>query len=978
MRKKHTAQLRRQITSKRRISVSGPARRSPSEGGFLNLCIFVGLLVLVSGVILATSPVTPSGRGGRRNRSVPSLAHDSFGALPGGTIIEGAEGGTCQYTITSGTDAIVPGITDIGNHCVNCGTLITLPFSFVLYDQTFKAVTVSATGRLSFACNNEPGCCTTSCLPAPPATCPYDFTIFPLWHDWNTSPGSVGCSRWDSGCGVFTSVSGTAPNRIFNIEWRVAWNNNNIRTGNFEVRLYENGPNKRFDVIYGYSQDLPGNGDTAGVQGAPGFFTQNFCDGTVPPNSRRTYSCVPPTPTPSPTPTTVVTNTNDSGPGSLRQALADANNGSTINFDPSLNGQRIMLTSDELVIDKNVTINGPGPNLLGVYRSSQTSFRVVHVIPATTVTISGLTISGGSSDQRGGGGILNDHAILTLDSCIVQNSVTAQFSAGGGIYNDGSGGSATLTILNSTVIGNSAYSAGGGIYNDADNGGIAAVSLTNSSLNGNIAAYNEFPAGGGVGGGIYNSGGTLTITNSAVSNNTAGVSDPFPLGNGGGIASSGTVTITNSTISGNQGYSSGGGIENAGTLTIDSSTVSGNGASGQHDGQPWGRGGGISGSVTFTNSTLSGNFAALSGGGIDGAGTVTNSTISDNNGGGISANGTLEIGNTVLKAAARGANISNNGGTVISHGYNLSSDDGGGYLTGPGDQINTDPLLGLLQNNGGLTATHALLPDSPAVDAGDPNFTPPPNYDQRGPGFERVFNDRIDIGSFEAQPTPTPTPRCNQYGISEGIDIIVPGTTDTGNHCIWCSTLIDLPFSFVLYGRTFNTARVTSSGRLDFVCNNEPASFNQTCLPAAPYDCPYDFTIFALWHEWSTSVGEAGCSTWANGCGIFTSTSGTAPNRIFNIEWHVTRRSNSQDAGNFEVRLYENDPKNRFDVIYGAISGVSDEDSAGVQGPTDYSTQDFCNVLAPKNVSRSYTTRSCPTVRATPAPRPRPPPAPRP
>jgi hypothetical protein len=287
-------------------------------------------------------------------------------------------------------------------------------------------------------------------------------------------------------------------------------------------------------------------------------------------------------------------------------------------------------------------------------------------------------------------------------------------------------------------------------------------------------------------------------------------------------------------------------------------------------------------------------------------------------------------------------------------------------------------MLGPLQNNGGPTFTHALSPGSPAIDTGDPNFTPPPFYDQRGPGFERAFNGRIDIGSFEAQPTPTPTPRCDQYGISEGTDAIIPGTTDTGNHCIWCSTLIDLPFPFVLYGQTFNTVRVTSSGRLDFACNNEPASFNQTCLPAAPYDCPYDFTIFALWYEWSTSVGQAGCSTWANGCGIFTSTSGTAPNRIFNIEWHVTRRSNSPDTGNFEVRLYENDPNNRFDVIYGAISGVSDEDTAGIQGPANYFTQDFCNVLAPQNASRSYNTRPCPTVRATPAPRPRPTPVPRP
>ena len=67
--------------------------------------------------------------------------------------------------------------------------------------------------------------------------------------------------------------------------------------------------------------------------------------------------------------TITVINTNDSGPGSLRQALADANNGDTIDFDPALNGQRIMLMTAELVIDKSITISGPGANLLAVSRS---------------------------------------------------------------------------------------------------------------------------------------------------------------------------------------------------------------------------------------------------------------------------------------------------------------------------------------------------------------------------------------------------------------------------------------------------------------------------------------------------------------------------------------------------------------------------------------------------------------------------------
>src|SRR5207245_4040288 len=89
-------------------------------------------------------------------------------------------------------------------------------------------------------------------------------------------------------------------------------------------------------------------------------------------------------------------------------------------------------------------------------------------------------------------------------------------------------------------------------------------------------------------------------------------------------------------------------------------------------------------------------------------------------------------------------------GTIVSLGYNLSSDAGGGFLTATGDQINTDPMLGPLQDNGGPTLTHALLIGSPAINAGDPSFTPPPDFDQRGPGFPRVVGGRLDIGAFEA------------------------------------------------------------------------------------------------------------------------------------------------------------------------------------------------------------------------------------
>jgi hypothetical protein len=136
-----------------------------------------------------------------------------------------------------------------------------------------------------------------------------------------------------------------------------------------------------------------------------------------------------------------------------------------------------------------------------------------------TVIIEGLTISGGNGVPNGCG-LLNDHAMLTMDSCAVQNNF-AQYNYGGGVYNDGSAGGATLTILNNTVSGNHAYYAGGGIYNDASNGGSATLTIMNSIVSNNSAGFSDTGSSGGEGGGIYNGGGTLTITSSAVSGNWA-------------------------------------------------------------------------------------------------------------------------------------------------------------------------------------------------------------------------------------------------------------------------------------------------------------------------------------------------------------------------------------------------------------------------------------------------------------------------
>jgi hypothetical protein len=376
--------------------------------------------------------------------------------------------------------------------------------------------------------------------------------------------------------------------------------------------------------------------------------------------------------------TLTVTNTNDSGPGSLRHAVAVAINGDTIDATDVVG--RIVLTSGALQIRQNVTINGAGAGNLALATGSTACDCIasssVFENFASNVTISGFTIT-----QANGGAIINQGGLTFSNSSVVRND-------GVGISNNG-----TLTITNCSVRGNS----GGGISN-------------------------------------YFAG-ALTITNCTVSGNSgSGISN---IGDG---ALRTAVTVSNCTISGNSA-SNGGGIYNAMECTIPPDV----GFCGPAE-------------VTISNSTLSGNSATGNGGAIYNAVasvSVKDSTISGNsapNGGGIyNREAFVELGSTILNAGSSGKNIVNQGGTVKSDGYNLASDNGGGFLRKPGDQINTNPLLGPLQHNGGPTFTHALLPGSPAIDAGDPNFTPPPKFDQRGAGHARVVNGRIDIGSFEVQ-----------------------------------------------------------------------------------------------------------------------------------------------------------------------------------------------------------------------------------
>jgi hypothetical protein len=221
-----------------------------------------------------------------------------------------------------------------------------------------------------------------------------------------------------------------------------------------------------------------------------------------------------------------VTSGGDSGPGTLREAITvTAVDGDTIKFDPSLS--TITLTSGQITLDKNLSIEGPGANLLTVRRNSSASpFRIFEVSSGKTVSLSGLTIAGGSSG--GGGGILNSGVLTISSSAVSGNSANLSAGVGGGIYN---AASATLTISDGAVSGNFSTGHGGGIENN----------------------------------------GTLTISNSTVSGNSA-------TSHSGGILNLGTLTISSSTLSGNSAVN-GGGMTQAGVLDLNGSIVANNTAS---------------------------------------------------------------------------------------------------------------------------------------------------------------------------------------------------------------------------------------------------------------------------------------------------------------------------------------------------------------------------------------------------------------
>ena len=453
-----------------------------------------------------------------------------------------------------------------------------------------------------------------------------------------------------------------------------------------------------------------------------------------------------------------VTNLNDIGAGSLRDAVSTAAAGDTITFAPGLTGT--INAASEIGINKALTIQGPGASTITVDGADTNRiFNVGTATPGDPVIISGLTLANGSAGADSGGAILATNTYLTLNSVTVRDS-EAGASSGNVKYDGGGGGVAVFGNSSSLKVTDSRIANN----TSADYGGgietaelLGKVSITGSTLTGNTAA--EY--GGGLV--VYDQTGNVEIVKSTISGNDGGVRD------GGGVwfedvYSGGSVTVSDSTISGNTTDRAGGGIsfgENfSGPVKVVSTTVSGNSA---------GDGGGIqfadldgSGSFALANSTVSGNSATNSSGGILRGYQLAFVGASQS---GVAVTSTIIAGNSAANGSPDVGQNPGATGTLNLANSLLQDTSGATYADNPAGSsiIGVNPMLGSLGDNGGPTQTRIPSASSPVIDAGLASGL---TLDQRGlartvdyPDVAATHgSDGTDIGAAELQLPPPPSP----------------------------------------------------------------------------------------------------------------------------------------------------------------------------------------------------------------------------
>jgi hypothetical protein len=279
----------------------------------------------------------------------------------------------------------------------------------------------------------------------------------------------------------------------------------------------------------------------------------------------------------------------------------------------------------------------------------------------------------------------------------------------------------------------------------------------------------------GRGGAIYNVGGTLTISNSIITGNSAANGGGLNNASSTGPSVNGTLTIVNSVVSNNTATGSGGGMQNfsTSTVTIDRSTFMGN----VSNGTTGGGGGQFNGGVRITNSTFANNSAPSgSGGGMQSNGTLgtvlTNVTFAGNSslngGGGITratTSPTFWIRNSIVAnntGAATSLDVSNSAAGLISEGTNIIGSIGTSTGWIMSDQQNVNPMLAALANNGGIGMTFLPMAGSPAISMGNNCVltstcsanNPPANVTTDQRGTARPQGATVDIGSVEVVAAP--------------------------------------------------------------------------------------------------------------------------------------------------------------------------------------------------------------------------------
>ncbi|MEM9534643.1 MAG: choice-of-anchor Q domain-containing protein [Cyanobacteria bacterium P01_E01_bin.45] len=517
----------------------------------------------------------------------------------------------------------------------------------------------------------------------------------------------------------------------------------------------------------------------------------------------------------------IVTNTNDSGSGSLRQAILDANaadGADSIVFDSALSGQTIMLNTGELAIEDDLTIDGDlnndgTPDITIRRDASAEEFRILNLDDGNDavereITLEGLVISGGKlPSESDGSGIRNVEGLMLLNSIVTKNRNPGYSDVkGAGVFNAG-----TATIQNSLISDNSSYDNGSGIYNSGE------IVISDTSVVNNFGSFSD---GGGIfnkgkakilssritrngnydgdGSGVFNDG-EITITNSRIVDNFNNIS-------GGGFFNSenGVAAIRNTDLSRNRSGYSGGGLSNYGDLSISGSAIFGNRAQGGVEDIGNITGGGITngtgGTLLVRNSTIAGNstdelfeydpyYGPPLGAGVYNLGSATfrNTTISGNivegensEGGGIFNRGNITLDSTIVgdnTSDTANPDVFNDGGSVLARFSGIEdgaiTDDQGGNLVGI--DLRLDPAGA--QNNGGATRTVALQPDSPAINAGrNPNAL---EFDQRGDGFDRQVGEQIDIGAFELQFIPATELAIGLFDADS--DTLIASLLDTGS-----------------------------------------------------------------------------------------------------------------------------------------------------------------------------------------------------